>query len=423
MSNSNKLTILYVEDEKGIRENLTKFLKNFASKLYIAVDGEDGVEQYKKYKPDLVVSDIQMPKMNGIDMITKIKDINQQQYVIFTTAFSDSHFFIEAIDLSVDGYILKPIDLEKLELKIENISKQLNLKKQIELQKTITDEIIQLQDNPIVILNKSQTMIYSNDKFLEFFNINSLDEFHKKYDKLEYLFLENNDFFTPKGNGDKNWIKEIQNLEDNKRVVSILDTNSFTPQAFLLSVKTIEDTNHTIIIFTKITNIALEKKEFQHKAFYDELTQIYNRAYFNEELKKQIDIYKREKTPLGYFMLDIDKFKDFNDTYGHQIGDEVLKELAKIINKHTRSRDTFARWGGEEFVKILPNSSLEESIKIANNLRKIIENHTFINHLKVTCSFGVSEFKDDDTQESLMKRADDALYKAKENGRNRVESK
>jgi len=417
-----KITILYVEDEKGMRTQLTKFLKNFSTKLFVAVDGEDGLEQYKKYTPDLVISDIQMPKLNGIEMVKDIKNIKYDQHIIFTTAFSDSGYFIDAIDLSVDGYILKPIDLEKLELKLEHITKQINLKKEIEYQKSITNEIAKLQDNLLVVLDEYQNMIYSNEKFLEFFSLNHIKEFKTKYNRLGYLFLENDDFFTPKGSGDKDWIKEIQTLEDSKRVVMILNTHTFTPHSFLVSIKTIKDTDHTIIVFTEITTITLEKKEFQHKAFSDELTGIYNRTYFNQELEKQIAIYKRDKTPLSFFILDIDKFKDFNDTYGHQTGDEILKSLAQIINKNTRAADTFARWGGEEFVKILPNSSLEQSVKVANNIREMIQNHTFVDGLKVTCSFGVSTFKDNDTAESLMKRADDALYRAKENGRNRVES-
>ena len=120
-------------------------------------------------------------------------------------------------------------------------------------------------------------------------------------------------------------------------------------------------------------------------------------------------------------MLDIDKFKNFNDTYGHQKGDEILKDLSKIISKNTRQTDTFARWGGEEFVKILPNASLQDAKAVAEGLRKIIQEYTFSDDLKVTCSFGVSEFRDDDTKESVMKRADEALYIAKENGRNKVE--
>jgi len=133
MSDSKKITILYVEDEQGIRNSLGKFLKNFASELYIAVDGEDGLEQYKKYKPDLVISDIQMPKMDGLEMAQAIKNIDGDQYLIFTTAFSNNEFFIKAINLQVDGYILKPLDLEKCEEKILQITRQIEIRKDLTL--------------------------------------------------------------------------------------------------------------------------------------------------------------------------------------------------------------------------------------------------------------------------------------------------
>ena len=201
----------------------------------------------------------------------------------------------------------------------------------------------------------------------------------------------------------------------------MLDLFTLEPKAFLVSVKTIHKTFHTIITFTEITNISIEQKRFKLKAFTDELTGVYNRAYFNEELTNEIARYKRDKSPFCFFMLDIDKFKDFNDLYGHQIGDEVLKSLAKIINNHTRKTDTFARWGGEEFVQILPHTTLKNAKKVANDIRILIQQHTFVNKLKVTCSFGVSQFRDNDTAQSLLKRADDALYKAKQNGRNCVE--
>ena len=102
---------------------------------------------YKKHNPDIVISDIKMPNMNGIDMTKSIKDIDKTQPIIFTTAFSESNYFVEAIDLGVDGYILKPIDLDKLENKILDITQNISLQKQIMIQKTITDEISKLQDN------------------------------------------------------------------------------------------------------------------------------------------------------------------------------------------------------------------------------------------------------------------------------------
>ena len=133
----NNLTILYVEDEKGVQDNLSKFLKHFSSELYLASNGKDGLELYKQYNPDIVISDIQMPIMDGIEMTKAIKQINMDQYVIFTTAFNDNDFFIEAIELQVEGYILKPIDLDKLEEKIIHLYKQIEAKKDLQVKKNM----------------------------------------------------------------------------------------------------------------------------------------------------------------------------------------------------------------------------------------------------------------------------------------------
>ncbi len=133
MPNTLKInSILYVEDEKNIQEELSKFLKMFCNNLYLADDGVQGLSLYKKYNPDLIISDIKMPFMNGIDMAYKIREINEAASIIFTTAFSDSDFFQKAIELQVDGYIIKPIDLGLLENKILNIIKNNQIKIDLE---------------------------------------------------------------------------------------------------------------------------------------------------------------------------------------------------------------------------------------------------------------------------------------------------
>ncbi|MEA1892076.1 MAG: EAL domain-containing protein [Campylobacterota bacterium] len=141
--NDFKPTILYVEDDEGIREQLINFLKYFSSELYTAMNGQDGLELYHKHKPDIVVSDIQMPIMDGIEMLSSIKKVNERQYAIFTTAFNDSDYLMEAIELQVDGYILKPIDLGKLEAKIEAIIEHIYLKKELK-KKIYSDYLTEL---------------------------------------------------------------------------------------------------------------------------------------------------------------------------------------------------------------------------------------------------------------------------------------
>lgn len=126
-------TILYVEDEKGIRNELSRFLKHFSSELFVACDGMEGLDFFKKKSPDIVISDIKMPNMNGIEMVKKIKEIDPGQYIIFTTAHSESSYFMEAIEMRINGFVLKPIDLEILEEKLEYITNQINTKKTKEI--------------------------------------------------------------------------------------------------------------------------------------------------------------------------------------------------------------------------------------------------------------------------------------------------
>jgi ammonium transporter, Amt family len=150
------------------------------------------------------------------------------------------------------------------------------------------------------------------------------------------------------------------------------------------------------------------------KAYHDNLTKILNR---NGLLKKLPE--KNNKYILG--IIDIDKFKTINDTFGHDVGDYVLRDLAGIISSKIRVTDIFARWGGEEFVLILDTTDLFQAQNIADNLRKEVENSKFKTVDKITISIGVSEFKTkNDTFESVFKKADEALYQAKTSGRNRV---
>ncbi|PKM70856.1 MAG: hypothetical protein CVU92_11455 [Firmicutes bacterium HGW-Firmicutes-17] len=153
----------------------------------------------------------------------------------------------------------------------------------------------------------------------------------------------------------------------------------------------------------------------------DALTGIYNKAKFNQEYARLADHAKATSLNLAVIMFDIDDFKAINDNFGHLVGDQVLKELTAIVRRNINKTDIFARWGGEEFVIILPNSQLEEAMKVAQRLRMIVSEHQFQTTGQITCSFGVGSFKHDDTLDTLLHRVDERLYRAKKSGKNRVE--
>ncbi len=160
----------------------------------------------------------------------------------------------------------------------------------------------------------------------------------------------------------------------------------------------------------------------QKVAFEDTLTGAATRLKFDETLKDLVNISSRfEEQKFTALMIDIDNFKKVNDTYGHDYGDIVLKSIASVIKEQIRSTDIFARWGGEEFVILSPMNNLQNSILFAEKIRKLINNIKFEKINSVSCSFGLVEFQKGDTEKSLIKRADELLYKAKANGKNRVE--
>lgn len=172
------------------------------------------------------------------------------------------------------------------------------------------------------------------------------------------------------------------------------------------------------------TVLAFEKKKYFDLSIRDGLTKLFNIRHFKGMLDREFGAsYGRRTRSLSLIMTDIDHFKNFNDTYGHQVGDFVLKRVAKMFKDGSRARDVVARYGGEEFIMMLPGTELEDARVIAERIRETIEktalkrsNETY----SVTVSLGVAALNEEKTKEELIKKVDDALYAAKQTGRNKV---
>ena len=151
------------------------------------------------------------------------------------------------------------------------------------------------------------------------------------------------------------------------------------------------------------------------------MTGVVNRHSFEKTFEKEIAKALRHNYALSVVYLDIDHFKDVNDTYGHHVGDEVLVKVVRVLENRLRSGDMLGRWGGEEFIVMLPYTDLDNACKISEELRSAIEEERFgMVDVTLTCSFGVTELEKGDDLDAIVKRADAALYRAKEAGRNRL---
>ncbi len=212
-------------------------------------------------------------------------------------------------------------------------------------------------------------------------------------------------------------IKTIENLASmiealKEEIKELRNTNQKTQSALKKSSETI-----------KKLEAKLQEKEME--TLYDPLTLISNRRMFEGKLKKLFLEFEKNKLPFVLLMIDIDDFKKINDLYGHRTGDEVLRVVANRLQQELRGDDLVARYGGEEFAILLPNTSLRDATPVAERLRKKIE-ETVINsdgnQVKVTISIGLAQVRPSDSPDDLVKRADKALYLAKESGKNCVRS-
>jgi diguanylate cyclase (GGDEF)-like protein/PAS domain S-box-containing protein len=155
-------------------------------------------------------------------------------------------------------------------------------------------------------------------------------------------------------------------------------------------------------------------------AFTDPLTQISNRLKFDDALAFELERARRYGNTFSLVLFDIDNFKEVNDTFGHERGDRILRELVEVVRPAVRETDLFARWGGEEFVVLLIETKVDGAARFANKLRGTIAGHSFDGISRLTCSLGVAEYRSGDTPATLFARADEGLYNAKRAGRDRV---
>jgi len=435
-----EVTLLYVEDSLAIREILSARLKKKVKKLIVAEDGEEGLAKFKEYKPDMILTDVTMPKMDGIEMARKIKEVDSYIPIIILSAHNDSTYLLEAIELGISGYLLKPVDREKMTILLETYARTVVLDKinkqqqeQILQQQSILQNIIDTDAN-INFVTNFDSISFANSSFLRFFNVKDIEGFENKFASIESVFMEHDDYVYPTMIGSCNkdndktcfgelFFKRIKNIDESKRVVLMMD-KTMEPKSFYINISVIDANKHIYLIaLTDITKMTIEKVNIEQKAYYDGLTGVYNRNKLNEFFEQELLRVERYKHNLSVAIIDIDHFKNFNDTHGHLVGDEVLIMLAQQVEKKVRKTDVFARWGGEEFVILFVETGVVDAEVTANNIREHIGKLSHKTAGAVTASFGLTQYKEGDTLESLFKRCDDALYVAKDNGRNRVEVK
>lgn len=293
--------------------------------------------------------------------------------------------------------------------------------KEIETTKKLLQKILDADKNFLLVSDGTE-IIFANQTVLDFAGFTSLSDFENrdKHISDKFVNVTDADFLKSHYEG-MHWIEYLQREQHNMHLKVLIKKES-EDRYFKPSSKEVKIDNRTLylITFDDITDEYLKIKNLTTEASTDALTGLFNRRKLDDVLSKEIEIAREISSPLSLIFLDIDHFKNVNDTFGHDTGDTVLIKLAEIITSTIRKGDFVARWGGEEFMIALQGTDGTEASNLAEILRVAVETSVFDIAGRIKISLGVTEYRANESKDSFTKRGDEALYEAKSTGRNRV---
>jgi diguanylate cyclase (GGDEF)-like protein len=454
-------SILIIDDDPRLRKTLSDILSANGYKTIVAPDGEEGLFLLKNCRTNVVLIDLGLPDMPGIELLGRIKDGHPFVEAIILTGNATLESAIESTNSGAFSYLLKPYDIEQLLLHIKRaIEKQQAEATFVEhsrkLEK-VNAELKTLYDVSTVV-SKS---IDINGILSEILQVLSKLEIYRIVNKGALFLVENKTLrLVSSVNFPAAALEQCKSIKSGECLCGQAESTReiiYSPNDASSSPQTIcnpESTLHRQIIIPlkaddkvlgvinlyiehasrideQVRNmfstmgsqigVALEKtilyEETKISSLHDPLTGLGNRRALELHLEKGFAVAKRYEESFSVVMVDIDRFKRFNDIHGHQAGDKLLVKVAEILSLETRSSDCVFRYGGEEFLIILARTDLANARMVAEKLRGNVEAKAGI-----TISLGVATYDESMVNsEELVRFADAALYRAKEKGRNRVE--
>jgi len=414
------IEVLIVEDSPILSSQIKKTLESFLFNVHIAKDGLKALKILEKNTAiSLIISDCNMPNMNGLELVKTLK--KDERYseipILMVGGKSGINVKINLFKHGANDFITKPILEEELKTKLLNIFSNTKQIEDIKCFNKILDEnIISFSVDTRGIINYASEAFCKISGYTKEELIGKTHNIIKHQDMPVSIFKEIVSAIKSK----KTWKGEIKNLKK--------DGSYYWVNAIL---EPIFDKKKNVIGYSSVQQDITDKKIIYELSITDGLTSVYNRRYFNDIAQGIIDKTVRNNEVFGFLLLDIDNFKKYNDTYGHQKGDDALVMVAKSLKEtFKRGDDTIFRLGGEEFGVLINAKTKEDILTLSQAARANIE-ALQIEHLNnppakvITASFGIGiiESKHNENMhylDSIYKNADDALYKAKNSGRNRI---
>ena len=445
--------VLIVDDVPANVRLLQALLEAEYFEVFTAMNGAEALDAVQRVKPDIMLLDVMMPDMSGFEVCRRVKSNPHTRYlpIIMITALDQPEDRIKGFQAGADDYLVKPIDEAALLTRLRSLVRFKFLLD--ELEGSIGDELLldtrleSEEERPArlaLLLNREGRDERLIAWLRERHNVRLFEDPVMLLDQVRHGTVDMVMLELPlKGHDALRICSQIRSLENGRQLPvlllmeeghqqELLHALEICASDYLLKPVSLEELEARIHIQLRrwryIQRLRENVRQSVTYAMVDPLTGLYNRRYLNTHGRALVEEAAQRGRALSVMVMDLDYFKKVNDTFGHDAGDEVLREVAARLKKQLRRLDVICRIGGEEFAVLLPGADVRMAQQVAERLRRAVASQPVKIttddgelDLHITISIGLASFeKKDDTLETLLKRADEALYAAKQQGRNRV---
>lgn len=448
--------ILVVDDRPTNVLLLETKLSNEYYDVVTARDGFEAIQLTKERNPDLILLDVMMPGIDGFEVCRRLKSDPEVAHipVVMVTALSSKSDRLRGLEVGADDFLTKPFNdivffaRTKSLIRIKLLLDELRLRDQTSAQiggADLTQNMFTANvsgSKVLVVDDNSRQSRMLSEKLSELYTVEvavDADSASERMKRDSYdVVIISTEMASSEG---LRLASLLKSREESRHVPIIIMVNESRTQTML---KALELGINDYLLLPLDTNemmarvrTQIRRKKYQDalrssyektvsRSVTDALTNLYNRHFMDTHLENMVQQSHKHQRPMSLMLIDVDHFKPINDTYGHDAGDEVLRGLSKVIVNSIRTADMAARFGGEEFVVLLPETDMLSGTVVTDRIRKMVEMTPFkvgheIGSLNVTVSIGAAQLRKGETPAQLLKRADEALYKAKNSGRNQVQ--
>ena len=407
------LSVLFVDDERDIREAMQTLLELYVSTLYLAEEGEAALEIFRRTPVDLVVTDVSMPKMDGLALAEAILDLSPETPIIIVSAFNDVSYLQRAVNLGVFHYVVKPLSFAPFLKTLEKACDALILKRSRKLSQAIFDHT---GEAVVIVRTPSHAVQNVNAAFT------AITGFTQAEVRDRPITLLSSKKPGKRQSNLKAWNEALgRDVWEGVLWARHKDGHDFPIWCHYTDLPE----GISLVLFSDVSLLMEQEKRVRHAAFHDALTDLPNRHLLDTLLEQEMKRAKRKGSYLALLFIDLDGFKQVNDRFGHDAGDAVLIAVSKRIRETLRDSDIVARLGGDEFVAVVTELvAVEEAGSLLSRLVEVLSRPIPYQSVtaQISASIGVSSYPQKNAQissETLLRQGDQAMYAAKQRGKNR----